>query len=189
MLGRILEQLAGELGEQADIVKLNTDEQPALAQAQAQAQAFQIRSIPAVKLFHHGKVVAELVGVQPATRIREMLAPYLAPAADDQVRTLYARAHFVALAQLDPTASPDLAVRCARGGPDQMYCGFLSWSGPTTPISQPRAGAWRRCSTSPLRPRRAVARPRDGPDSCRSRDAPRTTAGSERSLPASCRCS
>jgi putative thioredoxin len=137
MLSPILEQLAGELGAQVDIVKLNTDEQPALA------QTFQIRSIPAVKLFHHGKVVAEFVGVQPATRIRELLAPYLAPAADDpvvvagaqleagdalaatrildqlpadrqasdQVRMLYARAHFVALAQLDSTDSPDMAVR------------------------------------------------------------------------------
>lgn len=139
MLGPILEQLAGELGEQVTIVKLNTDEQPALA------QAFQIRSIPAVKLFHHGKVVAEFVGVQPAAHIRELLAPYLAPAADDpvvvagalldagdalaatqvldklpadrqvsdQVRMLYARAHFVALAQVDTTGSPDMAVRVA----------------------------------------------------------------------------
>jgi putative thioredoxin len=139
MLSPILEQLAGELGEQVTIVKLNTDEQPALA------QAFQIRSIPAVKLFHHGKVVAEFVGVQPAAHIRELLAPYLAPAADDpvvvagalldagdalaatqvldklpadrqvsdQVRMLYARAHFVALAQVDTTGSPDMAVRVA----------------------------------------------------------------------------
>ncbi len=137
MLSPILEQLAGEFGEQVAIVKLNTDEQPALA------QAFQIRSIPAVKLFHHGKVVAEFVGVQPASRIRELLAPYLAPAADDpvviagalleagdalaatqvldklpadkqvsdKVRMLYARAHFVALAQVDSTGSPDMAVR------------------------------------------------------------------------------
>jgi len=137
MLSPILEQLAGELGEQLAIVKLNTDEQPALA------QAFQIRSIPAVKLFHHGKVVAEFVGVQPTARIRELLAPYLAPAADDpvvvagallesgdalaatrvldklpadkqvsdQVRMLYARAHFVALAQVDSTGSPDMEAR------------------------------------------------------------------------------
>jgi putative thioredoxin len=137
MLSPILEQLAGELGEQVAIVKLNTDEQPALA------QAFQIRSIPAVKLFHHGEVVAEFVGVRPAARIRELLAPYLAPAADDpvvvagallqagdalaatrvldklpadrqvsdQVRMLYSRAHFVALAQVDSTGSPDMEAR------------------------------------------------------------------------------
>lgn len=139
MLSPILEQLAAELGAQVDIVKLNTDEQPGLA------QAFQIRSIPAVKLFHHGKVVAEFVGVQPAARIRDLLAPYLAPAADDpvaaaeallvagdalaatrlldtlpadrqasdRVRMLYARAHFVALAQVDSAGSQDMAARVA----------------------------------------------------------------------------
>jgi putative thioredoxin len=139
MLGPVLEQLAGELAAQVEIVKLNTDEQPALA------QAYQIRSIPAVKLFQHGKVVAEFVGVQPASRIRELLAPYLAPAADDpvvvadallesgdalaatrildqlpadrqagdQVRMLYARAHFVALAQADGAGSQDMQARVA----------------------------------------------------------------------------
>ena len=139
MLSPILEQLAGELGTKVDIVKLNTDEQPGLA------QTFQIRSIPAVKLFHHEKVVAEFVGVQPASAIRELLAPYLAPAADDpvvvagelleagdalaatqvldklpaekqvsdQVRMLYARAHFVALAQVDSSGSLDMEARVA----------------------------------------------------------------------------
>ena len=139
MLTPILEQLAAELGEQIEIVKLDTDEQPGLA------QTYQIRSIPAVKLFHQGKVVVEFVGVQPASRIRELLQPFLAPAADDpvvlaeaqlqagdalaatqimdklpldrqnseRVRMLYARAHFVALAQIDSGNSLDLAVRKA----------------------------------------------------------------------------
>ena len=90
-------------------------------------------------------MVAEFVGVQPASRIRELLAPYLAPAADDpvvvagallesgdalaatqvldklpadkqvsdQVRMLYARAHFVALAQVDSSGSQDMEARVA----------------------------------------------------------------------------
>jgi putative thioredoxin len=139
MLTPVLEQLAADLGEQIEIVKLNTDEQPALA------QTYQIRSIPAVKLFHQGKVVAEFVGVQPASQILAMLQPFLAPAADDpvllaesqlqsgdalaatkildklpanqqsseRVRMLYARAHFVALAQIDVEMSLDYSVRAA----------------------------------------------------------------------------
>lgn len=139
MLSPILEQLAVELGGEVDIVKLNTDEHPSLA------QAFQIRSIPAVKVFRQRKVVAEFVGVQPAESIRKLLAPFRKPAADDPllvaekfletgdalaatklldklpadrqasdpVQALYARAHFVALAGMDPGGSADLAVRVA----------------------------------------------------------------------------
>jgi putative thioredoxin len=137
MLAPILEQLAQELGERIEIVKLNTDEQPALA------QAFQIRSIPAVKLFQGGKVVAEFVGVQPASAIRSQIEPFLAPLPGDPIlvaeqllaegdafaatrildglpadqqmsdraRLLYSRAHFVALCNTDPADSPDLPVR------------------------------------------------------------------------------
>ena len=43
-------------------MKLNTDEEQSLA------SQFQIRGIPAVKLFRDGKVVAEFVGAQPAGR-------------------------------------------------------------------------------------------------------------------------
>ncbi len=139
MLSPILEQLAVELDGEVDIVKLNTDEQASLA------QSFQIRSIPAVKLFYQRKVVAEFVGVQPAAKILDLLAPYRKPAADDPmsladqllqkgdalaatqlldqlpadrqasdaVQAMYARAHFVALANTDPDDSADFAVRVA----------------------------------------------------------------------------
>jgi putative thioredoxin len=77
MLGPVLEKLAAEYAGQVDFVKINTDENPGIS------QAFQIRSIPAVKLFRDGEVRDEFVGAQPATAIREFLRPHLAPLADD----------------------------------------------------------------------------------------------------------
>jgi putative thioredoxin len=71
MLGPVLEQLAGEQAGKVKVVKVNTDENQDLA------QQFQIRSIPAVKLFRGGRVVDEFVGAQPLTRIRAFLEPHL----------------------------------------------------------------------------------------------------------------
>jgi putative thioredoxin len=70
-LGPVLEQLAGEAEGQVKVVKVNTDENQDLA------QQFQIRSIPAVKLFRGGKVVDEFVGAQPLSRVRAFLEPHL----------------------------------------------------------------------------------------------------------------
>ena len=51
-----LESLAGELGEQVRIVKLNVDEN------QQTAMNYQIRSIPTLLMFKGGKVVDQMVG-------------------------------------------------------------------------------------------------------------------------------
>ncbi len=71
MLGPALEQLADENEGKVKVVKVNTDENQDLA------QQFQIRSIPAVKLFRGGRVVDEFVGVQPLARLREFLEPHM----------------------------------------------------------------------------------------------------------------
>src|SRR3954469_545664 len=70
-LGPVLEQVADENAGAVKVVKVNTDENQDLA------QQFQIRSIPAVKLFRGGRVVDEFVGAQPLARGRAFLEPHL----------------------------------------------------------------------------------------------------------------
>jgi putative thioredoxin len=70
-LGPVLEQVADETEGQVKVVKVNTDENQDLA------QQFQIRSIPAVKLFRGGRVVDEFVGAQPLAKVRAFLEPHL----------------------------------------------------------------------------------------------------------------
>jgi putative thioredoxin len=70
-LGPVLEQVADENAGKVKVVKVNTDENQDLA------QQFQIRSIPAVKLFRGGKVVDEFVGAQPLAQVRAFLQPHL----------------------------------------------------------------------------------------------------------------
>src|SRR5207302_6219280 len=57
-LGPLLEHAAAEREGKVVLAKLDTDANPALA------QAFQIRGIPAVKAFREARVVAEFVGAQ-----------------------------------------------------------------------------------------------------------------------------
>jgi putative thioredoxin len=78
VLGPVLESAVDAMAGRVDLVKINTDENPELA------QQFQIQGIPAVKAFRDGKVVAEFVGAQPAPQVKkflEQLAPPLALAA------------------------------------------------------------------------------------------------------------
>jgi putative thioredoxin len=70
-LGPVLEQVASETSGKVKVVKVNTDENQDLA------QQFQIRGIPAVKLFRNGRVVDEFVGAQPLAGVRAFLEPHL----------------------------------------------------------------------------------------------------------------
>ncbi|NUS73804.1 MAG: thioredoxin [Corynebacteriales bacterium] len=63
----VLEALAGEYAGKAKIVKLNTDENPALA------QKFKVMSIPVLMLFKDGQPVDSLVGAHPKPAITGML--------------------------------------------------------------------------------------------------------------------
>lgn len=62
-LGPILEKVAEEQVDNLQLVKINTEEEPELA------QQFQIYSIPHVKLFHKGEVINEFSGALSKTQV------------------------------------------------------------------------------------------------------------------------
>jgi putative thioredoxin len=79
MLTPMLEQAVLELEGQVELVKIDTEANPALA------QRYRIMSIPAVKLFHRGSVVAEFMGALPLGQIRQFLRNHLPSEADEIV--------------------------------------------------------------------------------------------------------
>jgi putative thioredoxin len=111
-LGPVLEQLADENAGKVKVVKVNTDENQDLA------QQFQIRSIPAVKLFRGGKVVDEFVGAQPLAQVRAFLEPHLPRASAAEhiaARALAERGDYAgAVTQLRTVAEVDPANLDAR---------------------------------------------------------------------------
>jgi len=60
MMGPILDELAASLAGQIKIAKVNTEE----AENQAIAIKYQIQSIPNMKLFRSGAVIAEFIGLR-----------------------------------------------------------------------------------------------------------------------------
>lgn len=70
VLGPIIEGLAEEAGNWK-LVKVNVDQHPDLS------QQFQIRGIPAVKMFHRKKVIAEFTGVLSKPQIQQWLDTHL----------------------------------------------------------------------------------------------------------------
>ena len=71
LIAPVLDQLAAESGGRYKIAKLNVDENPRTA------GQFNIRSIPTLLIFKNGKLVDQIVGVQPkpaiAARLRAQL--------------------------------------------------------------------------------------------------------------------
>lgn len=71
VLGPVIEKLAEENKGKWDLVKVNTEEQQELA------IQYRIRSIPNVKMFFRGEVVAEFMGALPRPQIQQWLNQHL----------------------------------------------------------------------------------------------------------------
>jgi putative thioredoxin len=80
VLGPALEAAVAERSGEVELVKIDTDRNPNLA------LRFQIASIPAVKAFRDGKVVAEFVGALRPPQIAQFLKG-LVPSAADKLAT------------------------------------------------------------------------------------------------------
>ena len=74
MIAPVIEQLAAEFDGKAKIVKVNVDDDPAIAEQYA------IRSIPTLLFFRDGKVVEQLVGAAPKAALADKLANLIAVA-------------------------------------------------------------------------------------------------------------
>ncbi|MEM8601492.1 MAG: thioredoxin [Bacteroidota bacterium] len=71
VLGPTIERLARESDGAWRLVKINVDAHPALA------RQYDVRGIPAVKLFRHGAVAAEFAGALPEPQLRRWLDEHL----------------------------------------------------------------------------------------------------------------
>lgn len=71
MLSPILDEIAAEHSEKVEVVKINVDENPAIA-----AQ-YGITSIPAVFVFNGGEHVASSIGAKPKKVLEQEFADYL----------------------------------------------------------------------------------------------------------------
>ncbi|MGH2543108.1 MAG: thioredoxin [Ardenticatenaceae bacterium] len=79
MLTPVLEQLAAEGNGSWVLAKVNSDENPRLA------QRYDVRGIPNVKAFRDGKLVAEFVGAQPRAMVQRFLEQLLPNELDESV--------------------------------------------------------------------------------------------------------
>ncbi len=67
MQGPILDELAGEVGDKAVVVKVNVDENGELA------GQYGVMSIPALKVFKDGEIVEDMVGVHQKDQLMEVI--------------------------------------------------------------------------------------------------------------------
>jgi thioredoxin 1 len=70
-VGPILEEISNEHGDKLKIVKLNTDEEGAIA------MKYGISSIPTMNVFVNGEVVKTIVGAKPKPALLEGLESYI----------------------------------------------------------------------------------------------------------------
>ncbi len=105
-LGPVLERAVDAHGGEIELAKVDVDTNPEVA------RAFGIQSIPAVKAFRDGRVVAEFVGAQPPAAVDSFLASLL-PSEADQLIAEGDEASLRRAAELEPSRA-DAAVPLAR---------------------------------------------------------------------------
>jgi thioredoxin 1 len=71
MVSPILDEIAAEYGEKLEVVKVNVDNEPQLA------QQYGITGIPALQVFHGGAVVKSMVGAKPKNILLQDLADFI----------------------------------------------------------------------------------------------------------------
>jgi thioredoxin 1 len=71
MVSPILDEIAGEHADKITIVKVNVDEEPALA------QQYGITSIPAMQVFQDGDVVKSIIGAKPKPALLADLSAFI----------------------------------------------------------------------------------------------------------------
>lgn len=104
-LGPVLEQAAAEREGKVVLAKLDTDANQNIA------QAFEIQSIPAVKAFKDGKVVAEFVGAAPPPQVAKFFDG-LVPSEADELSSSEDEADLRRALELQP-GQPQAAVKLA----------------------------------------------------------------------------
>ncbi len=105
-LGPVLERAVAQRAGQVELVKVDTDANPGLA------QGFGIQGIPAVKAFKDGAVVAEFVGAQPPENVERFLDSLL-PSQADELVSAGDEASLRRAVELEPSRA-DAAVPLAR---------------------------------------------------------------------------
>ena len=71
MIAPVLEEIAGEYADKIEVVKLNVDENPGIA------QRYQILAIPTLNVFHNGEVVKQIKGAKPKAALLRDLAEFI----------------------------------------------------------------------------------------------------------------
>jgi len=67
----VLEEIATEYADKINVVKLNVDENPAVA------QKYQILAIPTLNVFQNGEVVKQIKGAKPKSALLKDLAEFI----------------------------------------------------------------------------------------------------------------
>jgi thioredoxin 1 len=71
MIAPVLEEIAGEYGDKIDVVKLNVDDNPKIA------QRYSILAIPTLNVFLNGEVVKQIKGAKPKSALLKDLAEFI----------------------------------------------------------------------------------------------------------------